>query len=100
MFGYRHPAPASLDPVPAGYDHRGGPSELTDAEVYAMIDSLGDNGITACGSARVPPYPRVLEEILPAARHLVEQYARIEADHGRLKTRLRPMRGLNCLCSA
>jgi transposase-like protein len=33
---------------------------------------------------------------MPAARHHVEQYAnnRIEADHGRLKQRLRPMRGL------
>jgi transposase-like protein len=41
-------------------------------------------------------YPMVLEELLPAARHRTEQYAnnRIEADHGRLKARLRPMRGL------
>ena len=33
---------------------------------------------------------------MPAARHLTEQYAnnRIEADHGRLKSRLRPMRAL------
>jgi transposase-like protein len=32
----------------------------------------------------------------PAAWHRTEQYAnnRIEADHGRLKSRLRPMRGL------
>ena len=43
-----------------------------------------------------PVYPRVLDELLPAAWHHVEQYAnnRIEADHGRLKHRLRPMRGL------
>jgi transposase-like protein len=41
-------------------------------------------------------YPAVLEEFLPAAWHRTEQYAnnRIEADHGRLKARLRPMRGL------
>ena len=34
---------------------------------------------------------------VPAARHHVEQYANnpVEADHGRLKARLRPMRGLN-----
>jgi transposase, IS6 family len=34
--------------------------------------------------------------LLPAARHHTEQYAnnRIEADHGRLKARLRPLRGL------
>ena len=43
-----------------------------------------------------PVYPGVLDELLPAARHHVEQYANnpIEADHGQLKRRLRPMRGL------
>ncbi len=46
---------------------------------------------------RAPAYPRVLDELLPAAYHIVEQYANnpIETDHGRLKSRLRPMRGLN-----
>jgi transposase-like protein len=41
-------------------------------------------------------YPIVLEELLPAAWHRTEPYAnnQIEADHGRLKARLRPMRGL------
>ena len=45
---------------------------------------------------QAPTYPVVLEELLPAARHHTEQYAnnRVEADHGRLKARLRPMRGL------
>ena len=45
---------------------------------------------------RAPVYPAVLEELLPAAWHCTEQYAnnRIEADHGRVKARLRPMRGL------
>jgi transposase-like protein len=43
-----------------------------------------------------PVYPRVLDELVPAAWQHVEQYAnnRIEADHSRLKHRLRPMRGL------
>ena len=43
-----------------------------------------------------PVYPRVLDDLVPAAWHHVEQYAnnRIEADHSRLKQRLRPMRGL------
>ena len=43
-----------------------------------------------------PVYPGVLDELLPSAWHHVEQYAndRIEADHGQLKHRLRPMRGL------
>jgi transposase-like protein len=41
-------------------------------------------------------YPRVLDELIPSAWHHVERYAnnRIEADHGRLKHRLRSMRGL------
>ena len=51
---------------------------------------------------RAPAYPRVLDEMLPAARHVIEQYANnpIEADHGRLKSWLRPMRGLKQLRSA
>jgi len=38
----------------------------------------------------------VIEELLPAAFHNTEQYAnnRVECNHGRLKARLRPMRGL------
>ena len=45
---------------------------------------------------QAPAYPRVIEELIPAACHVTEQYANnpIEADHGRLKARLRPMRGL------
>jgi transposase-like protein len=45
---------------------------------------------------RAAIYPIVLEELLPAPWHRTEQYAnnRVEADHGRLKARLRPMRGL------
>jgi transposase-like protein len=45
---------------------------------------------------KTPVYPRVLDELVPAAWHHVDQYAnnRIEADHSRLKQRLRPMRGL------
>jgi len=44
---------------------------------------------------QAPAYPAVLDE-LPAAWHRTEQYGnnRVEADHGRLKARLRPMRGL------
>ena len=38
----------------------------------------------------------VIEEVIADAFHNTEQYAnnRMECDHGRLKTRLRPMRGL------
>jgi transposase-like protein len=45
---------------------------------------------------RTPTYPLVLQELLPAVWHRTDRYANhhIEADHGRLKARLRPMRGL------
>ena len=45
---------------------------------------------------QAPVYPAVLEDLLPAAWHRTDQYAnnRVECDHGRLKARLRPMRGL------
>ena len=45
---------------------------------------------------RAPAYPAVLEELLPAAWHRTDRYAnnRVECDHGRLKARLRAMRGL------
>ena len=48
---------------------------------------------------RAPSYPRVLDEVMPEASHVVEQYANnpIEADHGRLKARTRPMHGLKRL---
>jgi transposase, IS6 family len=48
------------------------------------------------------PYLRVLDELVPTARHVTEQFAnnRIEADHARLKARLRPMRGLTRFRSA
>ena len=49
-----------------------------------------------------PAYPRVLDELVPAACHVTEPYGNnpIESDHGRLKSRLRPMRGLKQLRSA
>jgi transposase, IS6 family len=41
-------------------------------------------------------------QLLPTVCHVMEQYANnaVEADHGRLKARLRPMRGLSKLRSA
>jgi transposase, IS6 family len=62
-----------------------------------------------CGAAPVEvttdkagPYLRVLDDLIPAAAHMTEQYDnnRIEADHARLKAWLRPMRGLKRLRSA
>jgi transposase, IS6 family len=45
---------------------------------------------------RAAVYPRVLDELVPSALHTFEQYANnpVEADHGRLKDPVRPMRGL------
>jgi len=45
---------------------------------------------------RAATYPVVLDELPSAAWHRTEHYAnnRVECDHGRLKARLRPMRGL------
>ena len=45
---------------------------------------------------QAPVYPTLMEELLPAAWHRTDCYAnnRVEADHGRLKARPRPMRGL------
>ena len=45
-----------------------------------------------------PVLASVIADLLPHAEHCTDRYAnnRIEADHGRLKARLRPMRGLKC----
>jgi transposase, IS6 family len=54
----------------------GEPTEITTDRAHALV--------------------RVVVELLPAALHDTTQYAnnRVEADHGRLKARLKPMRGL------
>ena len=91
--------------------------------VYRAIDQFGqvvdvyvsprrDSGAARCfftralAATKVVPvevttdkaavYPQVLEELAPAAWHCSQAYAnnRMEADHGQLKRRLRPMRGL------
>ena len=45
---------------------------------------------------RAPALRAAIDELMPEAFHNTEQYGnnRIECDHGRLKARLRPMRGL------
>ena len=45
---------------------------------------------------RAPALANVIEDLVPAALHNTGQYEnnRVECDHGRLKARLRPMRGL------
>jgi transposase-like protein len=51
---------------------------------------------------RAAAYPRRLEALIPSAMHTAEQYANntVDADHGRLKGRLRPMRRLKKFRSA
>ncbi|SBW22941.1 integrase [Candidatus Protofrankia californiensis] len=51
---------------------------------------------------KAPVYQRILDEMLPEACHVdvARESNRIETDHGRLKARLRPMRGLKRLRSA
>jgi transposase, IS6 family len=53
-------------------------------------------GTTKIAPAEVTTDPAVLEDLLPAAWHRTDRYAnnRVECDHGRLKARLQPMRGL------
>ena len=45
---------------------------------------------------RYQAYPRIIDDLLPGAFHDSEAHANnpLETDHGRLKARLRPMRGL------
>jgi transposase-like protein len=45
--------------------------------------------------------PHVIDELVPPTRHVTEQYSNnsVEADHGRLKARLRPMRGMKTISS-
>jgi transposase, IS6 family len=62
-----------------------------------FVKVLGARGEpTEVVTDRVPTLRAVIDELMPAAFHNTAQYAnnRIEADHGRLKSRLRPMRGL------
>jgi transposase-like protein len=66
------------------------------------------NRALTCGPApaevttdRAPVYPRVIDDLAPAAQQVLERSAnnRVEADHARLKARLRPMRGLKTIRS-
>jgi len=51
---------------------------------------------TEVSTDRAPAYPRIVEGLLPGALHVTVRHVnnRVEADHGRLKARLRPTRGI------
>ena len=55
---------------------------------------LGERGIEVV-TDRAPALRAAIDELMPGAFHNTEQYAnnRVECDHGRLKARLRPIRG-------
>jgi transposase, IS6 family len=62
-----------------------------------FVKVLGAHGEPAeVVTDRAPTLWAVIDDLMPAAFHNTAQYAnnRIEADHGRLKSRLRPMRGV------
>ncbi len=69
-------------------------------DFFALALRVGPSPVEVT-TDRAPVYPRVIDELVPTARHVTEQYEnnRVEADHGRLKARLRPMRGLKRLAS-
>jgi transposase, IS6 family len=74
--------------VSARRDTRAARRLFTSLEAYgAPVEVVTD---------RAPALRAAIDELMPAVFHNVEQYAnnRIECDHGRLKARLRPMRGL------
>ncbi len=69
----------------------------TKAATRFFSGAIGVHGTpTEVTTDRSPALARVITELPPLALHDTTQYAnnRIEADHGRLKARLRPMRGL------
>jgi transposase, IS6 family len=73
------------------------PTRDTRAARRFFETALGDHGEPVeVVTDSAPALRAAIEELMPAAFHNTEQYAnnRIEADHGRLKARLRPMRGL------
>jgi transposase-like protein len=74
------------------------PRRDTKAAHRFLERAIGTTKITPAevSTDQAPVYPAVLEDLLPAAWHRTDRYAnnRVECDHGRLKARLGPMRGL------
>ena len=70
--------------------------DKTAARRFCTGALAGATSPTEVSTDRAPAYPRIVEDVLPGALHITVKYAnnRVEADHGRLKARLRPMRGI------
>ena len=70
--------------------------DKTAARRFCTGALAGATSPTEVSTDRAPAYPRIVEDMLPVARHVTVRYVnnRVEADHGRLKARLRPTRGM------
>ena len=74
--------------------------EVDHVTIYRWVQRFTPPLVDAAGPSRHVVgdrwYVDEIEGLIPAAFHNTEQYAnnRVECDHGRLKARLRPMRGL------
>jgi transposase, IS6 family len=92
----RHLAP-SVSELSAFKGFRFPPEVILAAAREFFSAALGAHGEPAeVVTDRAPALKHVIEELLPAAFHNTDKYAnnRAECDHGRLKARLHPMRGL------
>jgi IS6 family transposase len=70
--------------------------DVTAAELFFATAIRSHGTPTEVTTDRSAALARAITELLPASLHQTTRYAnnRVEADHGRLKARLRPMRGL------
>ena len=70
--------------------------DIASARRFFTVSLLAHRAPAEVITDRAPALANVIEELIPAAFHNTGQYEnnRCEADHGRLKARLRPMRGL------
>jgi transposase, IS6 family len=70
--------------------------DKTAARRFVTGALAGATSPTEVTTDRAPAYPRIVEDVLPGAQHSTVKYAnnRVETDQGRLKARLRPMRGI------
>ena len=70
--------------------------DIASARTFFATSLLAHRTPTEIITDRAPALANVIDELIPAAFHNTGQYEnnRRECDHGRLKARLRPMRGL------
>jgi transposase-like protein len=70
--------------------------DIASARWFFTTSLLAHRAPTEVVTDRAPALANVIDELIPAAFHSIGQYEnnRCEADHGRIKARPRPMRGL------